>query len=126
MPFPSKNKPKRMTTIAIGLGPVGPMGEKGEKKRSLSERNHAQETPDMEREFHEEGGAPRATPESVGYHDGSETCGSCEYFEQGGKCVFLAMDVDAGGHCQRFEAKTEDAHESNESQADEENEDGIY
>lgn len=74
----------------------------------LSARNDAQETPAGEKAYHETGGAPAPTPESVLYHDSSETCHACEYMN-GGQCDFLKMPVDDGGHCQRFEAKSEDA-----------------
>jgi hypothetical protein len=95
--------PKKKQATVSDLGAPAPL----EKQGNLSARNNAQETPDEEISYHEEGGKPAPTPESVLYHGEDERCDGCEYFEDG-NCEFLTMAVDSGGHCQRFEAKSED------------------
>ena len=88
--------------------PDMPMGGKDTPMGgNLSKQNNAEETPGEEQAYHEQGKAPAPTPESVLYHDGSAVCAQCEYFNSG-NCDFLQMAVDGGGHCQRFEAKSED------------------
>jgi len=101
-------KPKVGLMIAVG-GPKEPprLGAPGQRS-SLSQRNDAQETPEGEREFHEQGGAARPTPESVNYRTSAETCGRCEYMGQDGQCAFLQMPVEEGDSCNRFESKGED------------------
>src|SRR5512146_3261690 len=59
---------------------------------TLSARNNAQETLAEETSYHQQGGAPSATPESVLYHDGLQVCSQCEYMN-GGSCDFLKMPV---------------------------------
>jgi hypothetical protein len=67
------------------------------------------------------------SPQAVCYHDSSEVCSGCEYFE-GEQCRVLKMAVDPNGHCNAFEAKAGDAAmpESDEAQATPERPDGIY
>lgn len=114
--LPFKKKP------LSDIGAPEPVGEKPPKKAPpLSARNNAQETPDEETSFHDAGQAPAPTPESVLYHGEQERCDGCEYFADG-DCKFLAQQVDAGGHCQRYEAAGEDMGE--ESGADLEPEGG--
>lgn len=45
-------------------------------------------------------------PEKVDYHDSTETCSGCEYFN-GGQCSKLEMQVDPSGHCKLWEGKNE-------------------
>ena len=89
------------------------LDEPGPSKSGFSARNHAQETPAAEKQFHQQGGAVQPTPESVAYHAESERCDACEYFASG-NCSFLQMPVDAGGHCMRFEDRGEDMGETYE------------
>lgn len=106
--------PKNKAADDFGAPPeVGMMGAAPKPKTNLSARNNAQETPDEEQGFHEEGAKPAPTPESVAYHGEADVCSVCEYYG-GGNCLFLGIDVDAGGHCQRYEAKSEDAGEGQE------------
>lgn len=103
-------QPKKGVGIMIAVGrPRGgsPPPDLDEPGRPLSKRNNEQETPDEEKQFHEQGKAPRATPVSVGYRTESETCRSCEY-NGGGECSFLSIPVSDGDSCMRFEAKAED------------------
>jgi hypothetical protein len=76
----------------------------------ISKRNNAQEMPEDEREFHDRGGAPKPTPESVVYRTAEQSCGRCEYFG-GGNCAFLNQPVNDGDSCKRFEDKREDEQE---------------
>jgi hypothetical protein len=97
----------RGRTMEDDLGDLEEIGAPKPKAGRLSARNNAQETSKEETEFHEQGGRPAPTPESVAYHPESERCDGCEYYG-GGDCSFLEMPVDAGGHCQRFETAEED------------------
>jgi hypothetical protein len=115
--FPPKKKPA--IGVMIGFGPKGDgpsmppkykaRGDEEVKgpEESRSARNDAQETPQGEARAHAPGGTVPPTPESVNYHGEHETCQNCEYME-GSDCKFLQMPVDAGGHCGRFEAKSQD------------------
>ena len=113
MPFPPK---KPGLGVIIDLKGPGPLDRKPgfPPKRplpgGLSARNSAQETPAEETGYHEQGERPAPTPESVLYHGEQDRCDGCEYYKVD-SCDFLQQPVDAGGHCQRYEAKGEDSGE---------------
>jgi len=106
-------KPAFAIAVKLG-GPKLPPRYSERKESPVSERNHEQERPVDEVEFHDKGAAPKPTPESVCYRGAADVCGSCEYFS-GGQCSFLAMPVDDGASCSRFEAKTQDQEEQTET-----------
>jgi hypothetical protein len=95
------------------------LDEPGVRKPNLSQRNHAQETPEGEAKFHEQGGGVDATPESVGYRTEAMTCRNCEYMQQG-QCAFLKMPVGEGDSCGRFEDRAEDAQTGEQYEEDQE------
>lgn len=78
----------------------------GQKKQGPAVRGpkeEEEETPQQEKAEHSMDGK-YVPPESVGYHDSTETCGACEYNGEEG-CSWLGFQVDEGGHCSLFGEK---------------------
>jgi hypothetical protein len=117
--FEKGKKPGLAVIIGVGKPKGGPPeldapGRGGSAAgKGFSARNQAQENPEEEKGYHEQGQPPAPTPESVGYHTAAEACGNCEYFK-GGNCEFLRMPVNEGDWCRRFEDRQEDVEEQGE------------
>ena len=90
-------KPSFAIMIAAGSKKPGP------PVRGPQEKEEAAEPPKQEAAEHSMDGK-YVPPESVGYHDSTETCGACEYNSEEG-CSWLGFQVDEGGHCSLFGEK---------------------
>ena len=75
----------------------------GPQEKEEVVKEEAMESPKQEAAEHSMDGK-YVPPESVGYHDGSEKCGVCEYNTEDG-CTWLGFQVDDEGHCSLFGEK---------------------
>ena len=97
-----KKKPAFAVVIAAGQKNPGPP-VRGPREKDDAEEEEAMESPKQEKAEHSMDGK-YVPPESVGYHDSTETCSTCEYNGEQG-CSWLGFEPDPGGHCSLFGEK---------------------
>lgn len=93
-------KPGFAIMIAAGAKKQGPPVRGPQEKEEVKQEEERAESPKQEAAEHSMDGK-YVPPESVGYHDGSEKCSSCEYNAKDG-CSWLGFQVDPEGHCSLY------------------------
>ena len=83
--------------------PVQGPQDKMKPQQPQQEKEEMEESPKQEAAEHSMDGK-YVPPESVGYHDSTETCSACEYNSEQG-CSWLGFEPDPGGHCSLFGEK---------------------